>query len=79
MVDPEVRETIGLPPDEEEFALLDTGIKRQVVVARPDSFLNGNDLKFLEFNSDSPAGVVPGRCRLDRLARGGFFGLADHE
>jgi hypothetical protein len=28
------------------------------VVARPDSFLNGDDLKFLEFNSDSPAGVV---------------------
>jgi hypothetical protein len=58
MVDPEVRETIGLPPDEEEFALLETGLKRQVVVARPDSFLNGHDLKFLEFNSDSPAGVV---------------------
>ena len=58
MVDPEVRETIGLPPDEEEFALLDTGLKRQVVIARPDSFLNGEDLKFLEFNSDSPAGVV---------------------
>jgi len=58
MVDPEVRETIGLPPDEEEFALLETGLTRQVVVARPDSFLNGDDLKFLEFNSDSPAGVV---------------------
>lgn len=58
MVDPEVRETIGLPPDEEEFALLETGLRRQVVVARPDSFLNGDDLKFLEFNSDSPAGVV---------------------
>ena len=58
MVDPEVRQTIGLPPDEEEFALLESGLKRQVVVARPDSFLNGDDLKFLEFNSDSPAGVV---------------------
>jgi hypothetical protein len=58
MVDPEVRTTIGLPPDEEEFALLDTGLERQAVVARPDSFLNGTDLKFLEFNSDSPAGVV---------------------
>jgi hypothetical protein len=58
MVDPEVRQTIGLPPDEEEFALLETGLERQVVVARPDSFLNGDDLKFLEFNSDSPAGVV---------------------
>jgi len=58
MVDPEVRETIGLPPDEEEFARLETGLRRQVVVARPDSFLNGDDLKFLEFNSDSPAGVV---------------------
>ena len=58
MVDSEVRKTIGLPPDEEEFALLETGLKRQVVIARPDSFLNGDDLKFLEFNSDSPAGVV---------------------
>jgi hypothetical protein len=58
MVDSEVRETIGLPPDEEEFALLDTGLERQVVIARPDSFLNGDRLEFLEFNSDSPAGVV---------------------
>ena len=58
LVDPEVRRTIGLPPEEEEFALLDTGLERQVVVARPDSFLNGDSLKFLEFNSDSPAGVV---------------------
>jgi hypothetical protein len=40
MVDPEVRATIGLPPDEEEFARLETGLKRQVVIARPDSFLN---------------------------------------
>jgi hypothetical protein len=58
MVDPEVRRTIGLPPDEEEFALLETGLRRHVVVARPDSFLNGLSLEFLEFNSDSPAGVV---------------------
>lgn len=58
LVDPEVRRTIGLPADEEEFALLDTGLERQVVVARPDSFLSGDSLKFLEFNSDSPAGVV---------------------
>jgi len=58
MVDPAVRETIGLPPDEEEFARLETGLKRQVVIARPDSFLDGDSLKFLEFNSDSPAGVV---------------------
>jgi hypothetical protein len=58
MVDPEVRQAIGLSPDEEEFALLETGLRRQVVVARPDSFLNGSRLEFLEFNSDSPAGVV---------------------
>jgi hypothetical protein len=58
MVDPEVRRTIGLPPDEEEFALLESGLRRQVVVARPDSFLNGESLAFLEFNADSPAGVV---------------------
>ncbi len=58
MVDPEVRRTIGLPPDEEEFARLESGLRRQVVVARPDSFLNGDRLEFLEFNSDSPAGVV---------------------
>ncbi|MCW8984095.1 MAG: circularly permuted type 2 ATP-grasp protein, partial [Thermoanaerobaculales bacterium] len=56
--DPEVWRTIGLPPDEEEFALLETGLRRQVVVARPDSFLDGDSLQFLEFNSDSPAGVV---------------------
>jgi hypothetical protein len=27
LVDPEVRRTIGLPPEEEEFALLDTGLE----------------------------------------------------
>lgn len=74
LVDSEVRRTIGLPPDEEEYALLETGLKRQVVVARPDSFLNGEDLKFLEFNSDKP-----GWSGVDRSPRGGLSRLADHE
>ena len=74
MVDPEVRETIGFLPDEEEFALLDTGLKRQVVVARPDSFLNGR-------RSQVPRVQLrqPGRSRVDRSSRGGLSLLADHE
>jgi glutathionylspermidine synthase len=56
--DPSVRSAIGLPPDEVEYALMDSGLKRQIVVARPDGFLKGDDLKFLEFNADSPAGVA---------------------
>jgi hypothetical protein len=56
--DPTIREGLGLSPEEEEFALMPSGLRRQVVVARPDSFLNGDKLKFLEFNSDSPAGVA---------------------
>jgi glutathionylspermidine synthase len=56
--DASVRDAIGLPADEEEYALLDSGLEKQIVVARPDGFLDGDDLKFLEFNSDSPAGVA---------------------
>jgi len=56
--DESVRDAIGLPPDEVEYALMDSGLDRQIVVARPDGFLKGDDLKFLEFNSDSPAGVA---------------------
>jgi hypothetical protein len=56
--DESVRDAIGLPPDEVEYALMETGLSKQIVVARPDGFLQGSDLKFLEFNSDSPAGVA---------------------
>jgi len=56
--DESVRSAIGLPPDEVEYALCDSGLTKQVIVARPDGFLKGDDLKFLEFNSDSPAGVA---------------------
>ncbi len=58
LVDPAIREAIGLHPEEEEFALLESGLKRRLVVARPDCFLSGDSLKYLELNCDSPAGVA---------------------
>jgi len=56
--DESVRSAIGLSKQEEKFALMDSGLQRNVVVARPDSFMFGDSLKYLEFNSDSPAGVA---------------------
>jgi len=56
--DETARTAIGLTEQEEKFALMDSGLQRNVVVARPDSFMFGDSLKYLEFNSDSPAGVA---------------------
>lgn len=56
--DASIRGALSLLPEEDEFARLDSGLLRQVVIARPDSFLSGDELKYLEFNSDSPAGVA---------------------
>jgi glutathionylspermidine synthase len=45
--------------DDETDALfrLDPGYSRPLAICRLDAFLSGYDLKFLEFNSDSPAGI----------------------
>ena len=56
----EVRAYIGLTPDEEALALLDSGLARSVAVARIDGYLRAEDgsLRILENNADAPAGTL---------------------
>ncbi len=55
-----VRAYIGLAPDEEALALLDSGLAREVAVARIDGYLQAEDgtLRILENNADAPAGTL---------------------
>ncbi|MEA2663888.1 MAG: hypothetical protein QOI11_832, partial [Candidatus Eremiobacteraeota bacterium] len=50
----DVRLYIGLAPDEEALALLDSGLERNVAVARIDGYLRAEDgsLRILENNAD---------------------------
>ncbi len=54
----EVRRIIGLDPEEERLACLPSGLPRQVLVARPDALMVGEDVRYIELNADSPAGVA---------------------
>jgi hypothetical protein len=55
--DAQLREELALPEDEDALARIDPGFPQPVRICRLDAFLHRYDLKFLEFNSDSPAGV----------------------
>jgi hypothetical protein len=55
--DAELREELALPEAEDALARLDPGFPQPVRICRLDAFLHRYDLKFLEFNSDSPAGI----------------------
>lgn len=56
----DVRLYIDLAPDEEALALLDSGLERNVAVARIDGYLRAEDgsLRILENNADAPAGTL---------------------
>ena len=51
-----LREELGLSTAEDALARLDPGFPQSVRICRLDAFLHNYDIKFLEFNSDSPAG-----------------------
>jgi hypothetical protein len=55
--DAELRNELALPEAEDELARMDPGYPQPVRICRLDAFLHRYDIKFLEFNSDSPAGV----------------------
>lgn len=58
--EPAVRAFIGLEPEEERLALLESGLPRDIIVARIDGYLRAEDesLMALENNADSPAGQL---------------------
>ena len=57
-VDPALKEIFGLTPEAEELIKIDPGYSRILSFARFDGFLEGETLKFIELNGDSPAGMA---------------------
>jgi glutathionylspermidine synthase len=55
--DERLRDELAVPPREDALIRLDPGYRRPLRVCRLDAFLQGYDVKFLEFNADSPAGI----------------------
>jgi glutathionylspermidine synthase len=55
--DDRLREELAVPAREDALIRLDPGFSRPLRICRLDAFLQGYDVKFLEFNADSPAGI----------------------
>jgi glutathionylspermidine synthase len=55
--DARLREELAVPPAEDALIRLDPGFSQPLRICRLDAFLQGYDVKFLEFNADSPAGI----------------------
>jgi glutathionylspermidine synthase len=55
--DERLRDELALPAREDALVRLDPGYQRPLRICRLDAFLQGYDVKFLEFNADSPAGI----------------------
>jgi glutathionylspermidine synthase len=57
LTEPALREELALPDTEDALVRLDPGYPNPTRICRLDAFLSGYELKFLEFNADSPAGT----------------------
>jgi glutathionylspermidine synthase len=55
--DERLREELAVPPREDALIRLAPGYSRPLRICRLDAFLQGYEVKFLEFNADSPAGI----------------------
>ena len=55
--DERLRDELAVPAAEDALIRLDPGFSRPLRICRLDAFLQGYDVKFLEFNADSPAGI----------------------
>jgi len=55
--DAALREELALSPMEDSLIRIDPGFPRPMRICRLDAFMTGYDVKFLEFNADSPAGT----------------------
>lgn len=54
---PELQQAWNVTPEEMDLYRIDPGYRPAIQVARFDAFLHDYDLKFLEFNCDSPGGT----------------------
>ncbi len=55
--DERLRRELALPAGEDSLVQVDPGYSRPLRICRLDAFLSGYEIKFLEFNADSPAGI----------------------
>jgi uncharacterized circularly permuted ATP-grasp superfamily protein len=55
--EPALREELAVSDHEDDLIRIDPGFPRPMRICRLDAFLQGYDVKFLEFNADSPAGI----------------------
>ena len=55
--DARLREELAVPDAEDALIRIDPGFPRPLRICRLDAFLSGYEVKFLEFNADSPAGI----------------------
>ncbi|HEY6776191.1 MAG TPA: hypothetical protein VI122_06750 [Thermoleophilaceae bacterium] len=55
--DGRLRDELAVPAREDALIRLDPGYSRPLRICRLDAFLQGYEVKFLEFNADSPAGI----------------------
>jgi uncharacterized circularly permuted ATP-grasp superfamily protein len=52
-----LRRELDLPAFEDSLVRVDPGYDRPLRICRLDAFLTGHEVRFLEFNADSPAGI----------------------
>jgi hypothetical protein len=55
--DAALRDELQVSPEEDSLIRIEPGYPRPMRICRLDAFLQGYDVKFLEFNADSPAGI----------------------
>jgi uncharacterized circularly permuted ATP-grasp superfamily protein len=55
--DAALRDELAVSPEEDSLIRIEPGYPRPMRICRLDAFLAGYDVKFLEFNADSPAGI----------------------
>ena len=55
--DPRLQEELALPSFEDSLVRVSPGYSCPLRICRLDAFLAGDQVKFLEFNADSPAGI----------------------
>jgi hypothetical protein len=55
--DERLQAELDLPPAEDALVRIDPGYSRPLRICRLDAFLSGYEVRFLEFNADSPAGI----------------------
>ncbi|MBI4431219.1 MAG: circularly permuted type 2 ATP-grasp protein [Candidatus Omnitrophica bacterium] len=71
--EPALAPMFHLSDAERQLMQYDPGYSRTVCIARLDSFMDGDDLKLVEFNCDSPAGVAYADLLEEMLCESSLF------